>query len=151
MKLPPSVLNRSPVPSINSRGETNACICHDGCWWFVSCSPPRAIRLDPLLRRHSWNVGELCRVLGIAQRTLGRVVERSVGLSTKTWLRRHRIVAACHLLREGWKIEALSKDFGFSHSSAFTREFKTLVGVTPSLFIRMETERFFLPPHDEVD
>lgn len=74
------------------------------------------------------------------------MVERSVGLPAKTWLRGHRIIVACHLLREGWKIEALAKDLGFSHGSAFTREFKAMVGVTPMFYVQMERARFFLPP-----
>ena len=101
------------------------------------------------MRRHAWNVGALSSALGLSPRSFCRLVERCVGLPAKTWLREQRIVAACHLLREGWKIEALSADFGFHHSSAFTREFKAQIGVTPSLYVRMERERFFRPPPDE--
>lgn len=124
----------------------NPCIRHEGCWWFVPCLPHSSIPLDPLLRRHSWNVAALSRELGFSPRGFSRMVERSVGLQAKAWLRRHRVVVACHLLREGWKIEALSKNLGFKHCSAFSREFKVLVGVSPLLYARMERARFFRPP-----
>jgi AraC-like DNA-binding protein len=104
------------------------------------------IRLDPMLRLHSWNVGALSQALGYSPRTFSRLVECSVGMPAKPWLRRHRIVTACHLLREGWKIEAVSLEFGFRNPSAFSREFKSLMDVAPSTFLSMERARFFMPP-----
>jgi hypothetical protein len=72
------------------------------------------------LKDANWKVRGLGRLLGMSSRTLNRVVERSLGLPTKCWLRQQRILTACHLLREGWKIEALSADLGFHNASAFT-------------------------------
>jgi AraC-like DNA-binding protein len=99
----------------------------------------------------SWNVTAVSSKLGFEPRSFCRMVERSVGCPAKAWLRHHRISTACHLLREGWKIEALSADFGFSHASAFTREFKAMVGVTPSYYVQKERSRFFLPPPPDED
>ncbi len=42
-------------------------------------------------------------------------------MTAKSWLRRQRAVTARHLLREGWKIEALSAELGFRNPSAVTR------------------------------
>jgi AraC-like DNA-binding protein len=116
-------------------------ICGHGFWWFVSYSQRRTVCLDPLLRQSFWNVSELSRSLSLGRRTLSRIVARSVGRTAKVWLREHRINTACHLLREGGKIEAISTELGFHHHSAFTHEFKTVVGVTPSVYLRTEQAR----------
>lgn len=118
----------------------------DRHWGLVRPDSEVCVCLDPILRTAAWNVGELAGLVGMSTRTLCRVIESSTSLSAKTWLRRHRIVTASYLLREDWKIECLSAVLGFQHPSAFTREFKTLVGVTPSVYIRMERSRFFAPP-----
>lgn len=145
----------SPVFRLQSRnpdsraGEGNTYVTTaNGLWWLVSPRGSPPVPLDPLLHRSKWKIGALARLLGIGTRTLARLIERSTGLPAKTWLRQTRAVTACHLLREGWKIEALASELGFHHTASFTREFKAVVGVNPSTYFRMEQSRFFIPTDD---
>lgn len=64
------------------------------------------------------------------------MVEEGLGITCKRWLREIRIVVACHLLREGNKIESVAQALGFRHVPDFTREFKKLLGVTPSHYMK---------------
>ena len=117
----------------------------NGFWWFDAPARNRLICLDPLFNGCAWNLGRLARQLGVGDRTLARIIEESIGLNGKTWLRNIRIVRACHLLRESPKIEALARTLGFSQHSDLTREFKKLVGVTPSKFQQQERSRSASP------
>lgn len=49
-------------------------------------------------------------------------MEEGLGTTGSTWLRENRIVAACHLFREGVKIQTLAARLGFSNNANFTRE-----------------------------
>lgn len=113
----------------------------NGSWWFFDPEQNRNVRLDRLFERCEWNVGSLCDTLGIEKRTFARITERSLGINGKFWLRQIRIVAACHLLREEGKIEVVARALGFRDPSDFTREFKKLVGVSPSRYMKAEYSR----------
>lgn len=114
-------------------------------WWFDDPARDLSLRLDPLFVPCGWNLGRLASQLGIGERTLSRIIEDSIGLNGKTWLRHIRIVRATHLLRESPKIETLARHLGFSQHSDLTREFKKLVGILPSEFQRQERRRA-MPP-----
>jgi AraC-like DNA-binding protein len=112
-----------------------------GHWWYFEPAADRAVMLDPLFAECSWNVGALSDRLEIGTRMFTRMVEDSLGVNAKIWLRNIRIVKACHLLREGGKIQRVARCVGFSHASELTREFKQLVGVSPSFYKRSERTR----------
>ena len=97
--------------------------------------------MDRLFFECEWNLDYMCDALGIAKRTFARTVETSLGITGKVWLRQIRIVAASHLLREEGKIETVAQSLGFRHPSDFTREFKKMVGVPPSHYVKKEHER----------
>lgn len=99
------------------------------------------VRLDPMFRESKWNVSSLCGTLEIGYRTFARLVEDSLGITVKVWLRQIRIVSACHRLREGCKINSLAQQMGFRYESDFAREFKKLVGVSPSFYMKSEYSR----------
>jgi AraC-like DNA-binding protein len=113
----------------------------NGSWWLIDPARERSLRLDAKIDQCGWNVGRLCRDLGIGKRTFFRLVEEGLGITSKRWLCEIRIVAAGHLLREDCKIEAVAQTLGFQHLSDFTREFKKRVGVSPSSFIKAELSR----------
>ncbi len=112
-----------------------------GCWWLSDPEQNRNLRLDPEIAQCGWNVGRLCEILGIGKRTFSRMVEEGLGISSKRWLREIRITTACHLLREDCKIEAVAQALGFHYISDFTREFKKMVGVSPSRYMKAEYAR----------
>lgn len=133
-----------------SRGRRKCCgnqriLFHHGSWWFADVWADRLVRLDPLFAACGWNVGRMCETLGLGKRTFGRVVEQSLGITGKIWLRNLRVVAACHMLREGTKIETTARKLGFRHSSDFTREFRILIGVLPSFYVKAERSRSVAP------
>ena len=113
----------------------------DGFWWFLDPDQNRCVWLDPRFEECGWRVGVLGESLGMGKRTFARVAEESLGITGKVWLRQIRIVAACHLLREQCKIAAVASRLGFGHAGDFTREFKALVGVSPSCYVKAEHSR----------
>ena len=113
----------------------------DGICWFRDPAQGLEIKLEPLMWRSEWRVSALCALLKIAPRTFNRLVEEGLGTSGSQWLREYRIVAASYLLREGVKMEALAVRLGFSNNANFTREFRKLIGVSPSEFLRQERLR----------
>ncbi len=112
-----------------------------GSWWLTGSDHAQSFRLDARIQQCGWNVSQLCGDLGIGKRTFSRMVEEGLGITSKRWLREIRINSACHLLREECKIEVVAQALGFRHVSDFTREFKKLVGVSPSHYIRAERSR----------
>jgi len=115
----------------------------DNCWWYHDPGRNIVIKMNPLFAKSGWSVSRLCGMLGVGKRTFARVVEESIGITGKVWLRRLRIVTARHLLREGGEIKFVAAHLGFRHQSDFTNEFRRLVGVSPSLYIKSEQSRSF--------
>lgn len=138
-------LANHPSKDGRKRSKFQGIVVHDGAWWFVDQGAGRAVRLEPLIVTCGWNVGKLGETLGFGKRTFSRVVEQSLGITCKAWLRNMRIVAACHMLREGTKIETTARKLGFLHNSDFTREFRNLIGVLPSYYMKAERSRFTAP------
>ncbi len=117
----------------------------DGFWWLVYPDQDSSFRLDQTFDKCNWKIGHLCDFLGIGQRTFSRMVEEDLGINAKLWLRQIRIVAATHLLREECKICSIASDLGFNYPSDFDREFKKLVGVSPTHYRQCEHSRAFIP------
>lgn len=129
---------RGEALKIGSSGGTPQIFFTCGKWWLSRPCGERSTWLDPLFREAGWNVGKLCELLALGKRTFARAVQRSLGRTAKVWLRENRIVVACHLLREEEKIGFTAKQLGFRHEADFTREFRKLIGVTPSAFRERE-------------
>ena len=119
-------------------------VFYRGFWWFHDPGRNLRIKLDPMFQQCGWNVGMLCKSLGIGKRTFARVIEESLGITSKLWMRQIRIVTARHLLREGEKVKTLALRLGFANDSNFTRDFKDLMGVSPSEYTKSERARAFL-------
>ena len=113
-----------------------------GSWWYRK-EGVLVLNLEPLFFTCAWNVTLLADALGLESREFRRMVKRSVGLNPKDWLRRIRVVSAMHLLREGGKIETIARQLGFRHASDFSNEFRSLVGVNPSCYVKSEMSRSF--------
>lgn len=113
----------------------------DGVWWLIYPDKRQSMPLNQSIKQCRWNVGCLCQSLSIGKRTFSRMVSDGLGITCKMWLRQIRIVAACHLLRENRKIEIIARELGFRHLSDFTKEFKKMVGVSPSFYMKAEYSR----------
>ena len=116
-----------------------------GFWWFFRPANNQEIVLDRLFGRCNWRVDRLCAHLGIGKRTFSRMVEEDLGIKSKLWLRQIRIVRACHLLREECKIEHVAQKLGFRQLSDFDRDFRKLVGVSPTFYRDSERSRSEYP------
>ena len=127
-----------------SRNSRRKIFVHSYYWWYSDPMGKGVIKLNPVFHQCGWNIGRLAGLLGLGERTFARVVQESLGMTGKVWLRQVRIVAACHLLRECDKIEPLAISLGFRYHGDFSREFKKLVGVLPSEFVRAERSRAIL-------
>ncbi len=124
-------------------------LCEWGFWWYVDPPVSRIIPLDPLLVSTGWRVENLARELNLGRRTLARVIENSIGIPPKQWMRTHRAITARHLLREGRMVGVVAGRCGFLDHSAFSREFKSVMGVTPERCREIELSRSFAPPDME--
>ena len=86
--------------------------------------------LDQCLR-----VCGLAAVANMAPRTFERSVQRIFGMSAGEFVVKARIDAACRLLLEARRpIAHVAAECGYTDHSAFTRQFRARVGVTPRAF-----------------
>ncbi len=72
--------------------------------------------------------------VGISSTYLSDRFHRRVGCTIRQYIAGVRVDAAKPLLHEGTKVEAVALLVGYRNRSHFTRQFKRLVGMTPSQF-----------------
>jgi AraC-like DNA-binding protein len=120
-------------------------VMRNGQWIFLDPIQQREIPLNPIFESGRWHLERIGQTLGISRRTLARIVENSLGVAGKTWLRDIRIVRARHLIREGGKIGHVARSLGYRHSQDFTRVFRSQMGLSPTEFLESEQQRMFRP------
>jgi PAS domain S-box-containing protein len=77
----------------------------------------------------------LARVVGLSLDRFERLVKEVFGLTPRQLLTQTRVEAASRLLRDSRRtISDIAHDCGYSDHSAFTRQFRTTVGLTPRDF-----------------
>jgi AraC-like DNA-binding protein len=74
---------------------------------------------------------DLARLAGVSVGQLERHCQRVFQLSPRQLLCKRRIEAAMRLLREAYSIADIGLACGYADQSAFARQFKALVGLTP--------------------
>ncbi len=88
--------------------------------------------------RHKGNVrlAELCRELGISDRTAQRVFNAAVGMPPKSYARLTRFLHACSvLLRPGWtSLTEVAYQCGYYDQAHFIGDFKAYAGMAPGEF-----------------
>lgn len=92
------------------------------------------VETDPSVRR----VAQLCERFHVSERSLQRLTARRLGLSPKWLIQRRRLHEAAELLRQrssSYDLAAAAADLGYSDQAHFTRDFRTVVGVTPGQFL----------------
>ncbi|WP_210650737.1 AraC family transcriptional regulator [Nocardioides sp. SYSU D00065] len=96
-------------------------------------------RLVTWLREHPevTRVGEVAREVGLSERSLQRLVEQRLGLSPKWLVQRRRLHDAVEALKDGTTALAdMAAELGYTDQSHFTRDFRTVTGMTPGEFLR---------------
>jgi transcriptional regulator GlxA family with amidase domain len=80
-------------------------------------------------------VTDVCRAVGISERTLRRRFQAATGQSWRSYLLQARLLRAMTLLAEpGRSVLDVSIAVGFANVSAFTRAFTRRCGETPSTY-----------------
>jgi PAS domain S-box-containing protein len=80
-------------------------------------------------------LGELAEATGLSTYQISQRIEGLLGISTKQYITRCRIEAACHLLESSDKsLSEIALSCGFSDQSSFTRQFGKVAGMTPKSY-----------------
>lgn len=81
------------------------------------------------------HMDELVEIAGFSAYQLDRRIRGLFGISTAQYITRSRIELARHkLARTSQAINFIALDCGYSDQSSFTRQFRQLVGLTPSAY-----------------
>ncbi|MBB2485931.1 AraC family transcriptional regulator [Mitsuaria sp. WAJ17] len=89
-------------------------------------------------RRHS--VAQLAGMAGLSQARFSALVRRVFGMSPQEFIVRHRVRAACALLRQdGESLMDVALGCGFYDQAQFSRQFRRVVGMAPSAYRRQWT------------
>ena len=91
-----------------------------------------AIRSDVARR---WRVGDLAQVAGLSPVQLERLCRRTLGLSPRSLIQRLRIERAVHLiLTTDRTLGDIAAECGFYDQSSFTRQFRSVLSITPGAY-----------------
>jgi AraC-like DNA-binding protein len=92
------------------------------------------VAADPALLR----VDELAAAVGVGTRRLQRIFAEYVGVSPKWVLRRYRMQEAADRAGDGTGVDwaALATELGYADQAHFTRDFSTVIGLSPAQYAR---------------
>jgi AraC-like DNA-binding protein len=81
-------------------------------------------------------VGQVCEKFAISERSLQRLTARRIGLGPKWLIQRRRLHEAAERLRgpEPPDLARVAVELGYSDQAHFTRDFRTVTGLTPGEF-----------------
>ncbi len=80
-------------------------------------------------------LSEIARHAGLSERQLQRLFRRAFGLTIQQFVIRSRIQAAVHELTHSQRsISEIALMFGFSDQSAFTNQFRAVIGQPPRIY-----------------
>lgn len=86
-------------------------------------------------------IGDIADYFHINVNHLGRIFKKKTGVSPKDYLTEKRLERAKHLLSHtDMKIYEISKEIGYTDYFFFTRVFRKMTGVTPSMWREKENE-----------
>jgi AraC-like DNA-binding protein len=99
---------------------------------------------DPALRHLAVRLAEISRdtkdltalahEVGLSERSLFRNFQKETGLSPGQWRRQMQLLRSLELLAEGRSVTETALEVGYESAGAFTRSFRQIVGVTPSVY-----------------
>jgi AraC-like DNA-binding protein len=106
---------------------------------------PQIARAIDHIREHyaeSLRIETLAGVAGIGTRRLERLIKRLFDLTPTQLLAKTRIEAAMRMLAQGkTSVAGIANACGYSDQSAFTRQFKQLIGTTPTHYRSSHADR----------
>lgn len=122
---------------------------------YAECRPPALKPLGPGLERsldrardilenrlnELITLDELAKAAALSRFHLVRTFAQQFGLPPHAYQIHVRINRACHLLRTGLHCVEVAPSVGFADQSHFTRHFKRIMGVTPSVYADSHTAR----------
>ena len=137
--MPPLRIPEVPRPwpgsmAERSGGRTARIWYADGFWWFRGKGDGAAREIGSVMRRTLYDLNEMARELGLAERTFQRLVREEFGQSAGRWLRSLRAVEMRQRIIAGGSIGTISREFGFRHQSDFRAEFWRWHQVNPTAF-----------------
>ena len=83
--------------------------------------------------KSEFNASKLARLCGVSIRTLQRHFALNSGATISVWLRTIRMQEAYLRLMAGSRVKEVAYDLRFKQLSHFSREFKKIHGIAPSL------------------
>jgi AraC-like DNA-binding protein len=95
----------------------------------------KAIELVSRDPKRLWSVEALASAAGLSVRQLHRQFLAEVGMGPRDFVLKTRLHAAAgELRRSGAPIIEIASEYGFCDQSAFTRQFRRILGTTPALY-----------------
>ena len=79
-------------------------------------------------------IAEWGRRIGMAERTLSRMLHRDTGMSFGRWRQQLHILIALQRLAQGNSVQAVALDLGYESASAFITMFKKIMGKSPARY-----------------
>ena len=127
-------------------------ISRDFYWLAGLRDPPvgKALSLMHGRPAHGWTIEELAREVGVSRSVLAEQFAGLVGLPPMLYLARWRMQIAAGLLGGGnANMAAIAAEIGYESEAAFSRAFKKMIGVPPSVWRRSKTGS--PPPAQQLD
>ncbi len=101
------------------------------------------VRAIDCIRAHEWEaltVGDLCRAVGVSERTLQYSFQEILRISPQRYVRLHRLNAARRHLRDAHadatSVTDIACQWGFFHLGRFSVQYKEMFGESPSETLR---------------
>jgi AraC-like DNA-binding protein len=104
--------------------------------WFKGLSDPRiseAIRQIHADPSQSWSVDHLAALVALSPSRFAARFREATGQSVMSYVAAWRVNVACRMLRDtSMQMELIAERVGYGSLPAFSRAFKTLVGIAPT-------------------
>ena len=84
---------------------------------------------------HQWRVSELAAIAGLSPKQLERLCRRTLGIGPQRLIQRLRLEQAVRLITSTHlPLGEISAECGFYDQSSFTKQFRTVLGLTPGAY-----------------
>ena len=110
--------------------------------WTAASDPDIVRAIDAVSHDLSrpWSIDDLAGAARMSRSTFVRRFTRDTGMSVGSFVTRSRLISATELLRPGGpSVAQVASLVGYSSESAFSRAFRSALGITPAAF-RRQTE-----------